>query len=85
VQLKHGTLNRPLESANSYAVDRTSSLKIPPNPNYTPSANLGFLPLYSILQPMAGGFPVLGVFAIKIAKVAPFLAPSYYLVAGTTE
>lgn len=64
---------------------KQKGFKLKGTATYIPTDNPEFLSLYSILQPMAGGFPVLGVIAIKITKVAPILAPSYYLVAGTTE
>lgn len=40
----------------------------------------------NLLQSIAGDhFPVKGVMTVTVEKVAPIVAPGYYLIAGTTE
>jgi len=41
--------------------------------------------LFELIQPLAGTFPVKGIIRVKISSVNPIVAPSYYLVSGTTE
>ena len=41
--------------------------------------------LFALIKTMVGHFPVQGIIKIKVSHVSPIIAPSYYLVDGTTE
>jgi hypothetical protein len=45
-----------------------------------------FLELFSLIHPMTGEtFQVKGIFLVSVQSAKPIVAPSYYLVPGTTD
>lgn len=53
---------------------------------YVPPTHNDYADLFAVFAPLVGDvFPVKGIIRIKITQANPIIAPSYYLVPGTTE
>ena len=64
---------------------KQKGFKLKGNAKYIVASESNYSELYKLIQPIAGSFPVKGIIQVKITDVSSILAPSYYLVPGTTE
>ncbi|BFM51334.1 pyridoxamine 5'-phosphate oxidase family protein [Marinomonas sp. THO17] len=64
---------------------KQKGFKLKGHATYIDASESHYPELYKLIQPVAYGFPVKGIIQVKITRVSPILAPSYYLLPGTTE
>lgn len=66
-------------------VYKQKGFKVTGTAEYIAESDGEFDALYQTIKPISGDFPVKGIIRISVNKAQPIIAPSYFLVEGTTE